>query len=123
MTHDLIVVMTHPATAPPVRELVYAAIGLISVALYYKGAGGGNAQRENLNTLKAYTLVAMAYLALTTLAAFQYHVMWDDKHRYHHVYATKLAPSMGLNAGGWLSVCGDRSSKAHRLPHVCCRAG
>lgn len=63
------------------------------------GAGGGNAQRESLNILKAYTLVAMAYLALTTLAAFQYHVMWDDKDRYHHVYAAKLAPSLGISAG------------------------
>ncbi len=119
------------------RELVYAGIGLISVALYYRGmllgvvsfvqrvmvhhdvectsihhtcehvkpgAGGGNAQRESLSTLKLYTLVAMIYLALATLAAFQYHVMWDDKDRYHHVYADKLAPTMGVSKGSQVCV-------------------
>lgn len=115
-TPNHVCLLTHHHTAPPIRELVYAAIGLASVALYYKGvstvlstfmvhltcctgAGGGNAQREKINVLKAYTLVAMAYLAVATLAAFQYHVMWDDKDRYHHVYAEKLAPSLGLSKG------------------------
>lgn len=41
----------------------------------------------------------MIYLALTTLAAFQYHVMWDDKDRYHHVYADKLSPTLGYSRG------------------------